>query len=212
MLKLPHAQLQSQFQFQGRKVSNSTGPSAHCDHVRIPGYPVHSSSSIYLLASSQVHCISLYNRTHLLPLLLVSWLLNTYSCIWSIQMLWLCLLISFLLIQLRVSTVFPVHSYHSIFFVLIYFLIHYWIYLFSCHCFISQQWDYLNPFNSTLFSGPQTLCGAHMAFTHWVGHDIYKPWKSLEKHCNSITKTLGDSEISFVVTDKNEKQIKEIFQ
>lgn len=34
-------------------------------------------------------------------------------------------------------------------------------------------------------------------------------WK---KQCNSITKTLGDSEISFVVKDKNEKQIQEIFQ
>lgn len=52
-----------------REVNNSTGQRSHCDKVRIPGYPVHSGSSIYLLASSQVHCISLYNRTHLLPLL-----------------------------------------------------------------------------------------------------------------------------------------------
>lgn len=41
-----------------------------------------------------------------------------------------------------------------------------------------------------------------MAFSHWVVHDIYKPWNSLEKHWNSITKTPGDSEISFVVKDK----------
>lgn len=127
-------------------------------------------------------------------------------------MLCLFLLIPFLPIQLKIVTIFPVNSYHSIFFILIFFT--FWFITEFIYSLVMFYFTTMSLFKAILFysilRSTNIVRRTHGICTlSWV--DIYHG-TVCKKHCNSITKLLGDSEISFVVKDKNEKQIQEIFQ